>query len=241
MTEANENISEAEWLRKLYIEDLSKKVNYGGSDRTRVAHPAKWNRLETVVQLAEGVTEPTVLPLNDPDRKVWVWSDQHFFHKNIISFSDRPYLNTQEMNETLIANYNDYVGENDVCIWGGDVGFGATGEINKLLDQCNGYKILIVGNHDFNGKKRRNLAFDETHLVYLVDYPDVSMLFTHYPMYNIPYPWVNIHGHLHAFPDPISNHERHININCEVQDYRPKLLDEVAAQAKMRMLVSTAP
>lgn len=241
MKEVKENITETEWLRRLYIEDLSKIVRYGCVERSRVAHPAKWNKLETIVQLSEGVTEPMALPFNDPDRKIWVWSDQHFFHKNIISFSDRPFYSIEQMNEHLILNHNEYVGENDICIWGGDVGFGATGEINNLLERCNGYKILIVGNHDFNGKKRRKLAFDETHLVYSVDYPDVSMVFTHYPMFNVPWPWVNIHGHLHAFPNPVSDHDRHVNINCEVQEYRPKLLDEVAAQAHMRLLASQAP
>jgi len=241
MTEVNENTSELNWLRQLYIEDLSKTVTYGGKPRTRVGNPGKWRNLENVVSLSENVTEPLILPPLDQTRKVWVWSDQHFFHKNIISFSDRPYDNVEQMNEHLIANYNDYVGSNDICIWGGDVGFRGATEINKLLRQCNGYKILIVGNHDFNGKKLRRLDFDETHMIYTVDYPDVSMVFTHYPMFNVPWPWVNIHGHLHAFPNPVSGHPLHININCEVQNYKPRLLDEVAAQAKMQMLASPEP
>ncbi len=228
--------TELEWLRALYIEELSKMVMYGDKSRSRVAHPGKWNKLETIVRLAEGIKEPAILPLADETRKIWVWSDQHFFHKNIIDFSDRPFYSVAQMNEHLIRNYNEYVGEDDICIWAGDVGFGATGEINKLLERCNGYKILIVGNHDFNGKKLRKLAFDETHLVYIVEYPDVSMLFTHYPMDNVPWPWINIHGHLHVFPNPISPNPLHININCEVQAYRPKLLSEVASQARMRVI-----
>jgi len=236
MTEANENTSELDWLRQLYIEDLSKQTTYLGKTRTRVAHPGKWNRLETVVRLAEGIKEPIVLPLADELRKIWVWSDQHFFHKNIISFSDRPYHTIEEMNEHLIANYNDYVGENDVCIWGGDVGFGGNQAINELLAQCNGYKILIVGNHDFKKKNLRHLDFDEIHLVYTVDYRDVSLVFTHYPMANIPWPWVNIHGHLHLFPYPETDNPLNININCEVQEYKPRLLSEIAKLAALRVI-----
>lgn len=234
-------IDEIETLRQLYIEDLSKPVNYGGKPRSRVANPGKWRKLENIVSLSSGVTEPLMVPPLDKTRKVWVWSDTHLFHKNIINFSDRPFTSVDEMNEHLIANYNEYVGPNDICIWGGDVGFGGATEINKLLYQCQGYKILIVGNHDFNGKKLRRLAFDETHMIYTVDYPEVSMVFTHYPMQNIPWPWVNIHGHLHAFSNPDSGHPLHININCEVQDYRPRLLDEVAAQAKKRVITHGAP
>lgn len=236
MTE--ENITELEQLSQLYIEDLSKIVTYGNNTRSRVAHPGKWARLESTVMLNESITTPLDLPLTDPNRKIWVWSDQHFFHKNIIRFSERPYDDVEQMNEHLIANYNDYVGENDICLWGGDVGFSGNTAINEILDQCNGYKILIIGNHDFNGKKLRNLTFDETHLIYTVDYPDVSLVFTHYPMFNVPESYVNIHGHLHVFPDPDSGHARHINMNCEVQEYKPRLLDDIAKQAKTRLIAA---
>jgi calcineurin-like phosphoesterase family protein len=233
-----QKIEELRWLRQLYIEHLSEIVTYNKNPRPRVAHPGKWAKLESVVALNEGIDEPLMIPPMEQDRKVWVWSDQHFFHKNIIEFSERPYDSVEQMNEYLIANYNDYVGEDDICIWVGDVGFKGNSFINEHLDQCNGYKILIVGNHDFNGKKLRNLNFDETHLIYTVDYPDVSMVFTHYPMDNIPWPWVNIHGHLHAFPNPDTGHLLHINVNCEVQEYKPRLLDDIVKQAKMRVIAA---
>lgn len=233
-----QKIAELKWLRQLYIEDLSKIVTYNKNPRPRVAHPGKWAKLESVVALNESVNEPLMIPPTDMDRKVWIWSDQHFFHKNIIEFSERPYDTVEQMNEHLIANHNDYVGENDISIWVGDVGFKGNTIINEMLDRCNGYKILIIGNHDFNGKKLRNLAFDETHLIYTLDYPDVSLVLTHYPMYNVPSPWVNVHGHLHAFPNPDSGHALHINVNCEVQGYKPRLLDDVVEQAKMRLISS---
>lgn len=231
-----EEVNETEWLRQLYLEDLSKTVTYNKNPRSRVAHPGKWKKLEALISLGEGITEPIDLPINDPDRNVWCWSDQHFSHKNIIEFSERPFVDVDEMNEHMIANYNEYVGENDVCIWGGDVGFGGNQAINEILSRCNGYKILVVGNHDFKKKNLRCLDFDEIHLVYTVDYPDVSMVFTHYPMANIPWPWVNIHGHLHIYPKAETGHPLNININCELQGYRPRLLSEVAKLAALRII-----
>lgn len=223
-------MTEIEYLRELYIEDLSSPVAYGKG--TRVANPGKWKRLESVVHLNE-----SQLPIfDDRSRKVWVWSDLHFHHKNIIGFSERPYEDLEQMHEHLLANHNDYVSNDDIVIWVGDIGFKGTGILNEMLAEYNGYKILVVGNHDFNGKKLRKLAFDETHLIYAVDYPDVSLVFTHYPMYTVPEPWVNVHGHLHAFPDPVSGHPRHINVNCEIQGYKPRLLDDVAKQAKSRLI-----
>ncbi len=231
-----ENITEVDWLRDLYIEDLSKIVDYYQNPRPRVRHPGKWSRLPSQISLAEDISEPLLIPTIDKTRKVWIWSDQHFSHKNIIAFSQRPYEDVEQMNEYMIANYNDYVGENDICIWVGDVGFKGTTHINELLEQCNGYKILVVGNHDFNGKKLRNLNFDETHLIYTIDYPDISLVLTHYPMFNVPWPWVNVHGHMHIYPNPDTGHPSHINVNCEVQAYRPILLDEVVTKARMRMI-----
>ena len=219
-------MTEIEYLRELYIEDLSAPVKYGKG--TRVANPGKWKRLDPVVRL----NESQLSIFDDKNRKVWVWSDLHFHHKNIIGFSERPYDDLEQMHEHLLLNHNDYVDKDDIVIWVGDVGFGGTGVINEMLSEYNGYKILVVGNHDFNGKKLRKLDFDETHLIYKVDYPYVSLVFTHYPMYNVPEPWVNVHGHLHLFPDPISSHPRHINVNCEIQGYKPRLLDDVARQAR---------
>lgn len=221
--------AEKKWLRQLYLEDLTKMVTYGGNPRPRVRHPNNWHRLNKDVEfLAEGVEQPADLT----DRKVWVWTDQHFYHKNIIGFCDRPFTNVDHMTEHLIANYNEYVGKDDVCIWGGDVGFGNDRQINNVLRRCNGYKILVIGNHDLNKGKLRHLDFDEIHLVYLLE----NVLFTHYPMDNIPWPWFNVHGHLHVggtlntgAPD------LQYNANCELHGYRPVEFDEIRRIAKIRI------
>lgn len=42
--------------------------------------------------------------------KVYFTSDTHFNHANIIGFCSRPFKNVNEMNETLIANWNRVVG-----------------------------------------------------------------------------------------------------------------------------------
>ena len=223
----NELDAEKNYLYGLYIEDLERIVNYGGKDRHRVRHPNNWKRIEREV-LREGIE----LPLDLTNKKVWVWSDQHFYHKNIIRFSERPYMNIDEMTEVLIANHNDYVGKDDVCIWVGDVGFGNDRNINNVLRRCHGYKILVVGNHDLNKGKVRHLDFDEIYPTYLLE----NMLFTHYPMNNIPWPWFNVHGHIHAggHHDVVEN-PLHYNVNLEFHGYKPIDLDEVKRIVKIRI------
>ena len=228
-------MEEIDLLHKLYIENLTETVRRNGASRPRVHHHEKWATLDSVIRLDENVSEPMSLA----GKKVWVWSDLHFFHTNIIDFSIRPYNNVYEMNEHLVANFNDYVGPDDVSIWVGDIGFSNDTAINKLLDQCNGYKILVIGNHDFNKKKVRKLNFNETHLLYQIDTtPEVSLVFTHYPMHNISLPWFNVHGHLHAYPKPDTGNVLHYNVCCELHEYRPIELNQITKIAKMRLIAS---
>ena len=44
---------------------------------------------------------------------IFYTADLHLGHENVIKFCGRPFLNVEEMNETLIKNWNGAVGEND--------------------------------------------------------------------------------------------------------------------------------
>jgi calcineurin-like phosphoesterase family protein len=223
---------EERYLRQLYLEDLGKTVIYHSNPRPRVRHIEMWKKVDSF--LSGGIDDYMQLPNNERD--VWVWSDQHFGHNNIIEFSDRPFPDLLTMEEHMIANFNECVSENDISIWVGDVTFMGNDKTNELLDSCNGYKILVVGNHDFNRKKLRNLNFDEVHLVKHIEINDVDMVFTHYPMENLPEPYVNVHGHIHIYPPNVGpcNGPQHINVNCEFHNYKPVNLKEIYKQAKVR-------
>ena len=223
---------EIKWLRDLYLEDLGKIVCYDGyNKRPRVRHLKLWEDIQST--LKEGLDMPVAFPC---EQNVWLWSDLHFGHNNIIRFSDRPFMNLDEMHEHLLANFNEYVKPNDISIWVGDVTFMGNDATNEILDQCNGYKILVVGNHDFNKKKLRNLNFDEVHLLQHIEVEGVDLVLTHYPMENLPLPYINVHGHLHAGAGAKHSMKtlQHINVNCEFHNYRPINLNEIIRMAKTR-------
>lgn len=78
----------------------------------------------------------------------FVYSDPHFFHKNVISYCNRPFMDVQEMTDKLIENYNNTVGPEDTVLWLGDCFFCGNAKAKEIMGQLNGKKILVKGNHD---------------------------------------------------------------------------------------------
>lgn len=77
----------------------------------------------------------------------WFTSDQHYFHKNVIVYCNRPYKDVEEMNAALIQNHNSVVAKDDTVFHVGDFSLSKTGA-GVILPQLNGKHILIAGNHD---------------------------------------------------------------------------------------------
>jgi len=50
----------------------------------------------------------------------WFTADTHFNHINIIKYTNRPFNNVQEMNDTLIKNWNNRVKDTDTIFILGD-------------------------------------------------------------------------------------------------------------------------
>ena len=83
-------------------------------------------------------------------RNLWLTSDTHFCHDNIIQYCGRPFANAEFMNEYLIEQWNSVVKPGDIVYHLGDVTLGLNhrNEFPRLVPRLNGSKRLIVGNHD---------------------------------------------------------------------------------------------
>lgn len=78
-----------------------------------------------------------------------ITADNHFGHKNIIKFCNRPFNNVNEMDEAMIANWNRVVTNNDEIYVVGDFAYSCSLEYSmSVVKRLNGTKHLIVGNHD---------------------------------------------------------------------------------------------
>lgn len=88
--------------------------------------------------------------------KTFFTADTHFSHSNILKYSKRPFKNVTEMNEKLVENWNSKISNKDEVWHLGDFCFDEKGQ--GILDQLNGHKHLIKGNHEKVGKKLKGWA-----------------------------------------------------------------------------------
>ncbi|WP_104641094.1 metallophosphoesterase family protein [Helicobacter bizzozeronii] len=81
--------------------------------------------------------------------KNYVVSDLHLFHKNIIKYSALPFESVEELNQEWVAML-DCVEPQDIVWYLGDLTLlrKPSKELNTILSNLKGQKILIKGNHD---------------------------------------------------------------------------------------------
>lgn len=166
-------------------------------------------------------------------RDMWFISDTHFNHTNILRFEDDngdrirgQFDSIQDMNETIIANWNSVVKDGDLVYHLGDVFFGAVEEYHEINSRLNGRKRLIVGNHDGIVGIVQRKFFQKIQMWRM--FPEHGILLTHVPVHEstlFKKSLTNVHGHIHQNCSPT---EYHINVSVEVRDYTPVHLDELA-------------
>lgn len=85
---------------------------------------------------------------------LYITSDTHFFHENIngpdgFVSTRKHFQSTEEMNETIVTNWNNKVTQHDTVIHAGDIALGPKPvEVFDLLKRLHGNLIIIPGNHD---------------------------------------------------------------------------------------------
>lgn len=153
---------------------------------------------------------------------LWVTSDTHFNHHNILNFQGGrgdDFSSIEEMNETLIERWNSVVKAGDKVYHLGDVFMSDRDWFKKNWPRLNGQKRLLVGNHDDVKFLSSGGFFKKVQLWRM--FPEYEVVLTHVPIkleeshrkYN-----KNIHGHVHrnSLEDP-----RYTNVCVENTNYTP--------------------
>lgn len=81
-------------------------------------------------------------------------SDTHFAHEGIIRHCFRSFVSVQEMDETIIANWNARVGQKDIVWHLGDFTLAGAEVAETYLSRLNGKINLVWGNHDRNSVRK---------------------------------------------------------------------------------------
>jgi calcineurin-like phosphoesterase family protein len=79
---------------------------------------------------------------------IFLTSDHHFGHGNILVYCDRPWDNAEDMTEGLVSLWNETVQPDDTVFYLGDFAMGKIAETLPVVGRLNGTKLLVPGNHD---------------------------------------------------------------------------------------------
>ena len=140
-------------------------------------------------------------------QNIFFTSDTHFGHTNIIKYCKRPFNSLEEHDETLIKNWNNKVGENDIIFHLGDFAFGSEKQWMNYLEQLNGKKYLIIGNHDWRRiVNQHKWRFEMMTQQINMKIGSRHVILNHYPMLAFSGAWrgvdatYQLFGHVHTSP-----------------------------------------
>jgi len=154
---------------------------------------------------------------------IFFTSDQHFGHTNIIKYENRPFSNAEEMNAYMLTKWNYTVSKKDKVYFLGDLCIPCQ-MYKDLIPKLNGYKIMVMGNHDSLSHKRYLEAGFEEVSKYPIILKDRFIL-SHDPVYlSDSMPYINIHGHIHSKQMFGKNY---YNVSVELHDYTPVKFDVI--------------
>jgi len=133
--------------------------------------------------------------------ETWFWADTHFGHANIMKYCGRPFQSVEEMDEILVARWNERVKAGDTIYFLGDFMFTKhRTDPETMLQRLNGHKFLVIGNHD---KKytRKATGWECTYRLHDITIDNQFIMLCHYPMFSWDKSchgsWM-IHGHCHG-------------------------------------------
>jgi calcineurin-like phosphoesterase family protein len=163
-------------------------------------------------------------------------SDLHLNHEQIIQYCNRPFKDKNHMNSEIIKRINERVkNPDDTLFIVGDFYFrnskggkqGGTENSEYWINQINGRKVFIRGNHDYNNKLKTKI------INLTVDLGEFLANVVHDPNFYNPKYLLNICGHVHTeWKSKFINENLLINVGVDVWNFYPVNIREITNLAK---------
>ena len=160
---------------------------------------------------------------------IYFTSDTHFEHENVIKYCKRPFNNIEEMNETLISNWNSVVSDDDIIYHLGDFCLSDKPGVRKIASKLNGHKILVRGNHD-----RVSVSFYESVGFEVLIHAPIKLEEEKLPLSHVPVPDTRMsEGYIHNkllnddYPTNLYDKDKHFNVSCDILDFKPISLTRI--------------
>jgi calcineurin-like phosphoesterase family protein len=168
--------------------------------------------------------------------ETWFTADFHLGHFNIIRYCKRPFADTREMNEVILARLNDCVKPNDVLYFLGDFCLGRHEDVLTYRKRIPCRTIHFVeGNHDSTTRQAQHLFASWSSLAE-VRVDKQRIVLCHYAMRVWPRHaqggW-QLYGHSHGnLPD--EPRSLAMDVGVDTHDFRPWHFDEIATKMKAK-------
>jgi len=167
--------------------------------------------------------------LDEDAKRIWFTADLHFLHPKICKICSRP-VREEDHDQWLIDRFNSVINKHDQLFILGDVSMGNLAKTDKLLDQMNGEKYLILGNHDESIKNSTRFKHKTQIYDFNFDsksYHNIHLVLCHYPMLS----WNRkVHGSGHLFGHVhgrVSGVGLSFDIGVDANEYMPLNLEQI--------------
>lgn len=150
-------------------------------------------------------------------QKVFFVSDTHFNHIGLLKLRPQ-FKSLEEMNETIVENWNRVVRRGDRVYHLGDVALGRPEDAVPILERLNGEIYLVRGNHDTVAKHRLCREF----FIWIKDYDfltvgEQGIVLCHYALKTwdkMHYNTWQLHGHSHGSLKPDGSLQHDVGVDC---------------------------
>ena len=159
---------------------------------------------------------------------IYFTSDLHFWHKNAIIYTNRPFETVEEMNEKLKEYWNKTVHANDEVYILGDVTMVRPGRATEIISRLKGRKYLLMGNHDYFAREKQfepaACGIEWVKMYHVCHYPFLSWNKDSHGSYNL-------HGHLHSSQEyNLLNQDkgrRQFDVGVDANGFKPVSLESI--------------